>query len=30
VVDLGTVVNPVNTTVTDKPYGFMRFRTRVN
>jgi uncharacterized repeat protein (TIGR01451 family) len=30
VVDLGTVVNPINTTLTDKPYGFMRFRTRVN
>jgi trimeric autotransporter adhesin len=30
VVDLGTVVNPTNATLTDKPYGFMRFRTRVN
>jgi trimeric autotransporter adhesin len=30
VVDMGTVVNPVNATLTDKPYGFMRFRTRVN
>jgi trimeric autotransporter adhesin len=30
VVDLGTVVNPINATLTDKPYGFMRFRTRVN
>ncbi len=30
VVDLGTIVNPVNATLNDKPYGFMRFRTRVN
>ncbi len=30
VVDLGTIVNPINATLTDKPYGFMRFRTRVD
>jgi uncharacterized repeat protein (TIGR01451 family) len=30
VVDLGTVVNPINATATEKPYGFLRFRTRVN
>jgi hypothetical protein len=30
VVDLGTIVNPINATLTDKPHGFMRFRTRVN
>jgi hypothetical protein len=30
VVDLGTIVNPINITDTEKSYGFMRFRTRVN
>jgi uncharacterized repeat protein (TIGR01451 family) len=30
VVDLGTIVNPINTTATQKPFGFIRFRTRVN
>ncbi len=30
VVDLGTIVNPINSTLTEKPAGFMRFRTRVN
>ncbi len=30
VVDLGTIVNPINSTLTEKSAGFMRFRTRVN
>jgi uncharacterized repeat protein (TIGR01451 family) len=30
VVDLGTIVNPINITATEKSHGFMRFRTRVN
>jgi trimeric autotransporter adhesin len=30
VVNLGTIVNSINATITEKPYGFMRFRTRVN
>jgi uncharacterized repeat protein (TIGR01451 family) len=30
VIDLGTVVNQINETPIDKPYGFLRFRTKVN
>jgi trimeric autotransporter adhesin len=30
VINLGTVVNQSNSTLTDKPYGFLRFRTKVN
>ncbi len=30
VIDLGPVVNASSTTPTSKPYGFLRFRTRVN
>jgi trimeric autotransporter adhesin len=30
VIDLGTVVNSSNATAFEKPYGFLRFRTRVN
>jgi uncharacterized repeat protein (TIGR01451 family) len=30
VINLGTVVNQSNATLTDKPYGFLRFRTKVN
>jgi uncharacterized repeat protein (TIGR01451 family) len=30
IIELGTVVNQVNSTATDKPYGFLRFRTKVN
>jgi trimeric autotransporter adhesin len=30
VVDLGVIVNPINSTLTEKSAGFMRFRTRVN
>jgi uncharacterized repeat protein (TIGR01451 family) len=30
VVDLGTIVNPINSTLAEKAAGFIRFRTRVN
>jgi uncharacterized repeat protein (TIGR01451 family) len=30
VIDLGTIVNPINSTLTEKSAGFVRFRTRVN
>jgi uncharacterized repeat protein (TIGR01451 family) len=30
IIELGTVVNQINSNATDKPYGFLRFRTKVN